>query len=98
MCDDWRTSFLAFLNDMGEAPGPEYSIDRIDNDKGYCKENCRWATSKQQARNKRDTIYVEYNGEKKPIGDWADELGVSYAVVARVWKKYHDISHLFKEK
>ena len=95
MSDEWHNSFLVFFNDMGASPGPEYSIDRIDNEKGYCKENCRWATKKQQARNQRDTIYVEYNGAKKPIGDWADELGVSYARVARMWKNHHDISPLF---
>ena len=94
MSDEWRTSFVTFLNDMGESPGPKYSIDRIDNEKGYCKENCRWATSKQQARNQRDTIYVEHGGRRMAIGDWADELGVTYSRVARMWKKYHDISPL----
>ena len=97
MSDEWHNSFLAFFNDMGEAPGPDYSIDRIDNYKGYCKDNCRWATKKQQARNQRDTIFVENNGEKRPIGDWADELGVKYGVVYRLGRKKGDISSLFKQ-
>lgn len=52
VCDSWLNSFENFYADMGEAVG-NLSIDRIDNDKGYYKENCRWATIEQQAQNKR---------------------------------------------
>ena len=51
VCDRWRYSFENFWEDMGEAKG-SLSIDRIDNQKGYSKENCRWATIEQQAQNK----------------------------------------------
>lgn len=54
-CDRWE-KFENFLADMGDRPSPKHSLERVDNDKGYCKENCIWATFTTQARNKR--MYV----------------------------------------
>lgn len=64
-----------FIRDMSPRPD-KFSLDRIDNEKGYSKENCRWATMAQQGRNKRDTIFIEYNGVNKPLIEWAEEKGV----------------------
>ena len=77
VCDRWRESFVAFLEDMGESPSPQHSIDRIDNDGNYCPENCRWATMAEQRRNSRQNLYLEYQGERLTMSDWAKRLGMS---------------------
>lgn len=78
-CKHWL-KFPNFLKDMGKSPGSGYSIDRIDNDGNYCKSNCRWTTRKEQGRNKRNNISVNYNGKKQLIIELAEQFCISYAV------------------
>lgn len=72
MSDSWRASFDTFILDMGDRPTPQHSIDRIDNDGNYCKENCRWATKEEQSRNRKvfknnrsGTMGMDYNSDNK---------------------------------
>jgi|SRR5688572_23678098 len=63
ICRRWD-SYIAFLKDMGRKPGLGYSIEREDVNGDYTPRNCRWATNLEQQRNRRVTMYVEYEGEK----------------------------------
>jgi hypothetical protein len=76
MSEDWENSFEAFYRDMGPRPSKDYSVDRIDNSKGYSKENCRWATHLIQNRNKRINVYVTKDGQTRCIAEWAQIHGL----------------------
>lgn len=80
VCDEWH-DFDNFLRDMGKRPHVRMSIDRIDNDGPYCKENCRWTDSKTQNRNRRSNVTLTLNGVTKPVSAWAEDLGVSKEVI-----------------
>lgn len=85
VCSKWNNSFEAFLSDMGLAPSPKHSIDRIDNNGNYEPGNCRWATSLEQANNNRANHFIEINGETKTVADWARALGIKYpCLLARI--------------
>lgn len=76
VCDEWR-SFDRFLADMGDRPAG-YSIERRDNDLGYSKENCYWATATTQTNNRRCNRVYEYRGRKQTIAQWASEFGIKW--------------------
>lgn len=81
VCERWL-QFENFLADMGQPP-QRHSIDRIDGTKGYSPENCRWATSKEQAVNRCSTVFVEHNGERLCAKDWARKLNIRYSTLLR---------------
>lgn len=83
VCDEWRNSFDKFLEDMGKKPTLQHSIDRIDNSKGYFKDNCRWATKKEQSNNKSDCRYLTYNGETNTITEWGRITGIPQMTIRR---------------
>jgi len=80
ICKEWENSFETFYKDMGKRLN-EMSIDRVDNNKGYSKENCRWATNKEQARNTRRNKMVAYKGENFCLKDWAKKLDIKYTTL-----------------
>lgn len=81
VCRQWRNSFLAFLKDMGYRPGPGYSIERKRGSRGYCKSNCRWATKKEQARNKSNNRRITAFGRTQSLAAWAEETGLNRGTI-----------------
>lgn len=75
VCEKWR-KFQNFLDDVGDPPTKTHSIDRINNNKGYCKSNCQWATSKQQSRNTSRNLSIFFDNRRQCLHDWAKELNI----------------------
>lgn len=71
VCTEWG-SFEQFLVDMGNAPSPQYSVERTDNSKGYSKSNCIWATAKTQANNRRNNALGTIEDVTRTISEWCD--------------------------
>ena len=83
VCEEWRKSFARFIEDMLPGYAPGLTIERIDNDGPYCKENCRWATPKEQANNRRSNVWVDTPDGKQPLQQVAKGVGVSDSAVRR---------------
>jgi len=86
VCRKWRNSFKAFLADVGPAPSPAHTLDRIDNNKGYRPGNVRWATMLEQARNKPICQKIRFRGESKTLSEWVEATGINQATLSqRLW-------------
>lgn len=79
ICDEWLHDFIPFYTwAINNGYSENLTIDRIDNEKGYSPDNCRWATMKQQNNNRRDNVFHEINGEKHTLSEWCDIYNVPY--------------------
>lgn len=83
----WRASFIRFLEDIGRRPDPKLTLERIDNDGHYEPGNVTWATRKDQARNRRTTHKVTFNGESMSLAELAERTGIPYN---RLWDRIRD--------
>ena len=83
VCGEWKgpNGFEAFFAHVGQRPSSKHSVDRIDNNKGYEPGNVRWATSKQQARNKRNTRVVSVFGQRMMLADACEKFKANYYIV-----------------
>lgn len=75
VCPEWY-QFENFYADMGAKP-TKHSLDRIDNDKGYCRTNCEWRSSEAQSRNRRTNVWVSVNGKQMILADALLALNIS---------------------
>jgi hypothetical protein len=82
VCKRWH-DLAAFVEDVGEPPTPTHQLERMDNDGNYEPLNCKWATPTEQARNRRNTIVVEYRGESRALAQWCDDLSLPYREMRR---------------
>jgi hypothetical protein len=79
VCERWK-SFENFLIDMGKRP-KGMTIDRIDNSLNYCPENCRWATTLEQGRNRSNNHRLEFQGETLCLSEWEEKLGLKKGLI-----------------
>lgn len=99
ICDEWLgengvVNFCNWAIDNGYSD--KLSIDRIDVNGNYCPENCRWATTKQQANNKTTSHYIVFKGEKRTLSEWAERLGIKRETINsrlhRGWSEHDALS------
>lgn len=96
MCEEWKNDFKTFYDwaiSSGWRQG--LSIDRIDVNGNYCPENCRWITMKEQAQNRRNTVFIEYKGVKKCLAEWARILNISENTLTHRIKRGWDVDKAF---
>jgi hypothetical protein len=82
--EKWVKSFLSFYKDMGPRPSNKHTLDRIDNNRGYSAENCRWATRKEQANNRKNNKIIRFNGVDKSLAEWEKHTGL---LAGTIWNR-----------
>ena len=91
VCENWHNAdcFGEWAKSSGWFEGA--TLDRIDNDKGYSPENCKWSTKKEQAKNRRTTRLITHNGETHNLTEWAEILGVDRKfLINRLWRGWSE--------
>jgi len=89
ICERWRGYYNNFVKDMGIRPSKKFSIDRIDNDKGYSPENCRWATMKTQQNNRSNNRMITANGVTLNLMQWSERTKIDFKLIhARLSRGY----------
>lgn len=89
VCDQWRDSYEAFLAHVQRRPSSEYSIDRIDNDKGYEPGNVKWSTTREQNNNKRSNRLISFNNLTLTQAQWSAMLGIKVVTLSARLRRFH---------
>lgn len=87
ICEKWLT-YIGFIEDMLPSYKEGLTLDRIDVNGGYCTENCRWATRKEQNNNTRRNRYIVYNGVTKTLSEWAEFFKIKSSTVRQRFYVY----------
>lgn len=99
ICDEWRDSFESFYKWSCENGYEEnLTIERVNVNGNYEPSNCKWATKKEQANNRRSNRIIEYQGKKLTVSQWADELGIPYARLEKRFEKGYSIEKALSTK
>ena len=86
VCERWQ-AYENFLADMGRRPSLQYTIDRIDVNQGYCKENCRWATAQEQQNNRTNNVLITVDGAIKTMSEWARLYNIKKSTINKRMKR-----------
>lgn len=96
VCPRWRKSFISFLEDMGEPPTKNHSLDRKNNNKGYSPKNCKWSTPMEQGANKRNNIRITIEGRTLTLSEWCRlnkiNRPTAYARIRHGWTPQEAVS------
>jgi hypothetical protein len=87
VCKEWKKSFLSFLLHVGRMPAPDYTIGRMNNDRGYEPGNVGWVTKREQAANKSNSAKITYDGRTETIAEWSRITGIKASTL------YYRLSH-----
>lgn len=98
VCQEWLDDYLSFRKwAINNGYKSDLTLDRIDTEKGYSPENCRWATIKEQCNNRRSNHLITYNGKTQSMTMWAEELGVTFGTLKYRISHNRDIEQVFAE-
>ena len=96
ICDQWLNDFMAFYNwSMANGYQDDLTIDRIDNDKGYSPDNCRWVTMLEQAQNTSKNVNITYKGKTQTISAWSRETGIPQNTISRRFRVFNNLDIVF---
>ena len=101
VCDEWRNDFKAFYKwALENGYADNLTIDRIDNDKGYSPDNCRWADAETQCRNRASNINITIGNATKTLTEWCEIFELDYATIHARYKhdKFKGIDDLFNPR
>lgn len=98
ICEQWDEFRPFALWAINNGYNNKLTLDRLDNEKGYSPDNCRWATWKEQQNNKRNNVYITYLGKTQTLKQWSEELNIDYGLLKNRYRRGWQAPMLFSEK